>query len=86
MEAQKEIVDVILFHNGADKDWGRKLGEQIESETFDGKATGRHPRVFDEWDIDVRQNVPSAEPGAQGLSLRRRRHIVGNACRTVACA
>lgn len=59
MDAQKEIVDVFLCHNGADKDWVRKLGEQIESETFDATATGRHLRVFfDEWDIEVGQNVP----------------------------
>ncbi len=59
MEQQKEIVDVFLCHNGADKDWVRRLGEQIESETFDGNSTGRPLRVFfDEWDIDVGQNVP----------------------------
>lgn len=59
MEQQKEIVDVFLCHNGADKDWIRRLGEQIEAETFDGKSTGRPLRVFfDEWDIDVGQNVP----------------------------
>lgn len=59
MEQQKEIVDVFLCHNGADKDWVRKLGEQIESETFDGKSAGRPLTVFfDEWDIDIGQNVP----------------------------
>lgn len=59
MKQQKEIVDVFLCHNVADKDWVRRLGEQIESETFDGKTTGRALRVFfDEWDIDVGQNVP----------------------------
>jgi hypothetical protein len=59
MAQQREIVDVFLCHNGADKDWVRKLGEQIESETFDGTPSGRPMRVFfDEWDIDVGQNVP----------------------------
>jgi hypothetical protein len=58
MSQQKEIVDVFLCHNGADKDWVRQLGEQLESETFDGSATGRLLRVFyDEWDIDVGQNL-----------------------------
>lgn len=58
MEQKKDYVDVFLCHNGADKDWVRKLGEQIESETFDGTANGRALRVFfDEWDIDVGQNV-----------------------------
>jgi len=58
MSQQKEIVDVFLCHNGADKDWVRQLGEQLESETFDGSATGRPLRVFyDEWDIDVGQNL-----------------------------
>lgn len=57
--AQKEIVDIFLCHNRADKDWVRKLGEHIEPDTFDGPATGRHLRMFfDEWDIDVGQNVP----------------------------
>ena len=58
MEPKKEIVDVFLCHNGADKDWVRQLGEQIESETFDGTANGRSLRVFfDEWDINVGENV-----------------------------
>jgi hypothetical protein len=51
------LTDVFLCHNGADKDWVRELAEQIESETFDGTATGRKLRVFfDEWDIDIGQN------------------------------
>jgi len=54
----KETFDVFLCHNAADKDWVHKLAEQIESETFDGRANGRPLRVFfDEWDIDVGQNV-----------------------------
>lgn len=54
----KEIYDVFLCHNRADKDWVRQLAEQIESETFDGLANGRPLRVFfDEWDIDVGENV-----------------------------
>jgi len=58
MEQTKEIVDVFLCHNGADKDWVRQLGEQIESETFDGTSHGRSLRVFfDEWDVDVGENV-----------------------------
>ena len=59
MAQQREIVDVFLCHNGADKEWVRTLGEQIESETFDGTSSGRPMRVFfDEWDIDIGQNVP----------------------------
>lgn len=51
------VIDVFLCHNGADKDWVRDFAEQIESDTFDGTATGRHLRVFfDEWDIDIGQN------------------------------
>ncbi|MBA4105615.1 MAG: hypothetical protein C0485_07630 [Pirellula sp.] len=58
MSQQKETVDVFLCHNAADKDWVRQLGEQLESETFDGTASGRPLRVFfDEWDIDVGYNV-----------------------------
>jgi hypothetical protein len=58
MSQQKEIVDVLLCHNAADKDWVRQLGAQIESETFDGTSSGRPLRVFfDEWDIDIGQNV-----------------------------
>lgn len=58
MEQKKENVDVFLCHNGTDKDWVRELGEQIESETFDGTSNGRTLRVFfDEWDIDVGENV-----------------------------
>lgn len=54
----KETFDVFLCHNGADKDWVRKLAEQIESETFDGSTNGRTLRVFfDEWDIDIGQNI-----------------------------
>ena len=45
MDAKKEIVDVFLCHNGDDKDWVRKLAEQVESETFDGTQTGRQLRV-----------------------------------------
>lgn len=51
------VIDVFLCHNGADKDWVRSFAEQIESETFDGTASGRPLRVFfDEWDIDIGQN------------------------------
>ncbi|WP_413431140.1 toll/interleukin-1 receptor domain-containing protein [Crateriforma spongiae] len=58
MQQKKEIIDVFLCHNGADKDWVRELGEQIESETFDGLPSGRSLRVFfDEWDINVGENV-----------------------------
>ena len=54
----RDVCDVFLCHNGADKDWVRKLAEQIESETFDGTSNGRPLRVFfDEWDIDVGDNV-----------------------------
>lgn len=54
----KETFDIFLCHNRADKDWVRNLAEQIESETFDGHSNGRPLRVFfDEWDIDVGQNV-----------------------------
>ena len=54
----KETFDVFLCHNGADKDWVRKLAEQIESETFDGSSNGRTLRVFfDEWDIDIGHNI-----------------------------
>jgi hypothetical protein len=36
----------------------RNLAEQIESETFDGHLYGKPLRVFfDEWDIDVGQNL-----------------------------
>ncbi|MBI5865846.1 MAG: toll/interleukin-1 receptor domain-containing protein [Planctomycetes bacterium] len=53
-----QIVDLFLCHNGADKDWVRQLAEQVESETFDGSPGGRRLRVFfDEWDIDVGDNV-----------------------------
>jgi hypothetical protein len=56
--AAKEVIDLFLCHNGADKDWVRNLAEQLESETFDGSDDGRNLRVFlDEWDIDVGQNV-----------------------------
>ncbi len=49
--------DVFLCHNRANKAWVRDLAEQIESETFDGTATGRKLRVFfDEWDIHIGQN------------------------------
>ena len=59
MTQQEVISDVFLCHNRADKDWVRALGEQIESETFDGTASGRPLRVFfDEWDINVGENVP----------------------------
>ena len=55
----KDVYDIFLCHNGADKDCVRKLAEQIESETFDGTSSGRAIRVFfDEWDIDVGENVP----------------------------
>ncbi len=55
---QGELIDLFLCHNGADKDWVRTLAEHIESETFDGLPHGRPLRVFfDEWDIDVGQNV-----------------------------
>src|SRR5262245_57487442 len=58
MQQKKEVVDVFLCHNGVDKDWVRQLGEQLESETFDGTSNGRCLRVFfDEWDIDIGQNV-----------------------------
>jgi hypothetical protein len=58
MKQQKQIVDVFLCHNGADKEWVRLLGEQIESETFSGTSDGRTLRVFfDEWDIDVGDNI-----------------------------
>jgi hypothetical protein len=54
---QAGVTDVFLCHSGADKNWVRGLAEQIESETFDGTATGRKLKVFfDEWDIDVGQN------------------------------
>ena len=54
---QGELIDIFLCHNRADKDWVRKLAEQIESETFDGRPHGRLLRVFfDEWDIDVGQH------------------------------
>ena len=57
-QQQKETYDVFLCHNGADKDWVRELAEQLESETFDGTTTGRPLRTFfDEWDIDVGENV-----------------------------
>lgn len=47
------VIDVFLCHASPDKTWVRKLAEQIESETFDGRPDGRPLRVFfDEWDID----------------------------------
>ena len=50
MDAKKEIIDVFLCHNGADKDWVRKLAEQVESETFDGNSDRQATaRFFDEW-------------------------------------
>jgi len=56
-QPEAAVTDVFFCHNGADKDWVRDLAEQIESETFDGTATGRKLRVFfDEWDIDIGQN------------------------------
>lgn len=52
------VVDLFLCHNGADKDWVRRLAEHLESETFEGRADGRPLRVFfDEWDIDVGENI-----------------------------
>jgi hypothetical protein len=58
MDTKPLVIDLFLCHNGADKDWVRQLGEQVESESFDGAPTGRPMRVFfDEWDIDVGQNV-----------------------------
>lgn len=52
------LYDLFLCHNRADKDWVRRLAEQIESETFEGHAGGRPLRVFfDEWDIELGQNV-----------------------------
>lgn len=57
-QQNRDVYDVFLCHNGADKDWVRRLAEQIESETFDGQTNGRLLRVFfDEWDIDVGDNV-----------------------------
>ena len=57
-KSRSELVDLFLCHNRADKDWVRTLAEHIESETFDGTPHGRPLRVFfDEWDIDVGQNV-----------------------------
>lgn len=54
----KETFDVFLCHHGADKDWVRKLAEQVESESYDGFPSGRALRVFfDEWDIDVGHNI-----------------------------
>jgi TIR domain len=51
-------VDIFLCHNRADKEWVRRLAEQIESETFDGKPNGRPLRVFfDEWDIEAGGNI-----------------------------
>ena len=70
MDTRKEIVDVFLCHNGADKDWVRKLAEQIESETFDGNPSGRPLKVwFDEWDINVGENF--IRRINQGLSMAR---------------
>lgn len=70
MDAKKEIVDVFLCHNRADKDWVRRLAEQIESETFDGSPNGRPLRVFfDEWDINVGENL--LRRINQGLSMAR---------------
>lgn len=49
--------DVFLCHNGADKNWVRELGAQLESETIDGTPDSRKIRVFfDEWDIDIGEN------------------------------
>lgn len=49
--------DVFLCHSGADKDWVRELGAQLESETIDGSPDARKLRVFfDEWDIDIGAN------------------------------
>lgn len=59
MAQQREIVDVFLYQHGANKEWVRTLGEQIESQTFDGTSSGRPMRVFfEEWNTDVCQNVP----------------------------
>jgi hypothetical protein len=56
--SQSPLWDLFLCHNGADKDWVRALGEQVESETFDGNPSGRALRVFfDEWDIDIGANM-----------------------------
>lgn len=53
-----EVIDLFLCHNGADKEWVRRLAEQIESETFEGTPDGRRLRVFfDEWDIAPGGNV-----------------------------
>jgi hypothetical protein len=58
MDPKKEVLDLFLCHNRSDKDWVRKLAEQVESETFDGLPNGRQRRVFfDEWDIDTGQNI-----------------------------
>ena len=58
IDASGDAIDLFLCHNGADKDWVRELAEQVESETFDGLPNGRPLRVFfDEWDIDIGQNV-----------------------------
>ena len=58
MKADAQLWDLFLCHNGADKGWVRALGGQVESETFDGTTSGRSLRVFfDEWDIDLAENV-----------------------------
>lgn len=70
MDAKKEIVDVFLCHNRADKDWVRRLAEQIESETFDGRPSGRPLCVFfDEWNINPGENL--LRRINQGLSMAR---------------
>lgn len=49
--------DIFLSHNGSDKEWVERLGEQIESETIDGLPDSRKLRVFfDKWDIDIGDN------------------------------
>lgn len=70
MNQQRQIYDLFLSHNRADKSWVRKLAEQLESETFDGQPGGRPFSVFfDEWDINTGQNVVSRIN--QGLTASR---------------
>lgn len=55
--SSENIIDLFLCHNFADRSWVEGLAEQIESETFDGTATGRRLSVFyDKWDIDKGEN------------------------------
>jgi hypothetical protein len=55
-----ELKDAFLCHNSADEAWVQMLGERLEAETIDGFKESRRITVFyDEWDIDIGDNVLS---------------------------